>query len=143
MKTGRPAAVDKKLKFIEWWDNPDRGKCSRDELCKQLGVHRNTLVNWSKELRIARSMQTDDEEGRTKKVLDELYKEATNPQSSAAKVKAIELYAKMKGILVEKTENKNLNLNREANIDFDTIARGVEAKLSDFRSRLLAGTPSV
>ena len=139
MPNGRPPDAEKKIEFMKWFDNIDKGKESRDEICLRLKVHRNTLMNWAKEIRITRMAQGTDDESRAKRVKDELYNVAISETNTSAKVKALELYARMSGLITdEKTkQEKAKGVTKD---DINDIARGAEDRLNSLRKGLNNGT---
>jgi len=133
--------IDQKLEFIEWYDNPLKTTTLKEEAAI-LGVHTNTLRLWMKEIEASRNPEVvaKVEVDRTKNVLDQLYQEATAERSTPSKVKAIELYIKMKGLLVEKSENKTLVMTID---DYDRITKAAESKRIEFRRGLDSGDTSL
>jgi len=133
--------LDQKLEFIEWYDNPLKSTTMKEEAVI-LGVHENTLLAWKKEIIESRKPVPEGKQAdtRTRKVLDNLYEEATAERSTPSKVKAIETYLKMNGLLVERTENKTLVMTID---DYDKITRNAEAKRAELRRKLSSGVSGV
>ena len=90
---------DKLKEFIEWRNTPveDREVHNYTKLAAQLGVSTKTLTTWDKRL-VDEELNAPSE---VEQFLSHLYDQAMKPNANA---KTMELYAKIKGILTDKSE---------------------------------------
>jgi hypothetical protein len=128
--------VDKKLEFIDWYDDPQK-KGSLEEKAAEMGLHFSTLYRWVEEIEAIRGHKAVTPD-KAQKILAELEKEALNPRSTPSKIKALELFSKWTGMF--EGENKEAVLTGDA---CDRIINSAEFKNAELRRKLNSGVPGL
>lgn len=86
-----------KQRALEWYFNPDGNKGTQKELAKELGVGKDTLIRWIK------SFKEQGNGGDEALFIAQVRTRAMEARSPAS---ILELYARLKGYLVDKSEVK-------------------------------------
>jgi hypothetical protein len=125
-----------KTEYYQWLMLPkgQRVPATQKEMCIKLGVAKPTLNDWERQLLVSKEEQDNQ---RMVAIEDMLYDQAT----TKGVVKAAELYARIKGKLVEKTETKvSLELSAD---QLDKVRRSAEERVRGETARLNGRTVSL
>jgi hypothetical protein len=127
--------VEAKQRLYEWLMQPkmERQPPSKKALCRELGISVPTTRAWEKEFVDGRK---DSDLQRVVALEDSLFKAAMG-----GNVRAAELYAKMKGMLIDRNETK---VSVELNADqLDKARRAAEERVRAELDRINCGVVSL